>query len=131
MNKENIKFEGYMIQKFLLEKIDNIKKEEQGNINLEYSFYTSNKSKELYRVSLNLITYTDNSKIDLTLDGIFNIPNNIDENIKQDFLTISAPAIIYPYMRTFISNVTSFDIDKTVILPILNFSNIKFKKDNL
>lgn len=124
MHKETIKFEGYMIQNFSLKKMDNISKEEQGKVNLEYSFYTSKENKELYRVSLNLVTYTDKSKLDLTLDGLFNIPNNIEEDTKQYFLSVSAPAIIYPYMRTFISNVTSFDVDETVILPIVNFADI-------
>ena len=83
MNKDTIKFEGYMIKNFSLEKIDKISKEEQGKVNLEYSFYASKGNKEQFRVSLNLITYTDRSKLDLTLDGIFNIPNSIEEDVKQ------------------------------------------------
>ncbi len=126
MNKETkgkIKFNGYTIQKFLLEKQENIDKNEQGKVNLEYSFYKSHEKNDLYRVSLNLVTFTDKSKIDLTLDALFEIPSSIDKNTRQYFLTVSAPAIVYPYLRTFISNVTSFDIDDTVILPIINFSD--------
>lgn len=127
MNKDTIKFNGYMIQSFLLEKREDIPKEKNGQIELNCkSFGNNDKGKEdLYRVSLNIVTYTKNSKLDLVLDGFFEISKKIDEETKNYFLSVSAPAIIYPYARSFISNVTAFDVDKTVILPIINFADSK------
>lgn len=123
-----IKFNGYMIQKFLLEKSD-IPSEQKGNIELNCNSFKSNtKGKEnSYRVSLNIVTYTDKSRINLILDGYFEISNDLDEKGKYYFLNVSAPAIIYPYARTFISNVTAFDIDDTVILPVINFADPKLR----
>lgn len=127
MNKDIVKFNGYMIRSFLLEKIDDIPKEKINDVELNYrSFGNNAKGKEnSYRVSLNIITYTDKSKLNLTLDGFFEISNELNDKDKMTFLNISAPTIIYPYARTFISNVTAFDIDKTVILPVINFADPK------
>ena len=113
-----------MIKKFTLEKIENISKEDVGNVEFECLYYENRKNKKLYCVSLHLITYTNKSKLDLTLDGIFEIPNNIEKSLKEYFLAVSAPAILYPYVRAFISNVTSFDIDETVVLPVVNFADL-------
>ena len=127
MNKSIVKFDGYLIQNFMLEKIDDIPKEKKGDIELNCKSFGNNiKGKEnSYRVSLNIVTYTEKSKLDLTLDGFFEISKDLGEENKKYFLSVSAPAIIYPYARTFISNVTAFDIDDTVILPVINFADPK------
>lgn len=126
MNKNSIEFTGYRINKFLLEKFDNIPDENKKHFNLEFNSYqNTEKGKEnSYMISMNIITYTNQSKLDLTFDGFFEIPNNVNKETKEYFLSVSAPAILYPYIRTFISNVTSFDIDETVILPIINFAEL-------
>lgn len=125
--KKSVKFEGYMIEKFLLEKIPNISKEDKEKFSLECKTYGKEQKdkKNLYCVSLTIKMFTDKSKIELTMNGYFEFQKDFDENLKDEFLNISAPAILYPYVRTFISNVTSFDIDNTVILPIVNFANIE------
>lgn len=127
-----IKFNGYMIQSFLLEKDDNIPKDKKKDIELNCSSFKNNeKGKEnLYRVTMNIITYTEKTKLNLTLDGFFEIPKTLDNEVKKYFLNVSAPAIIYPYARTFISNVTAFDVDDTVILPVINFADPKLRNEN-
>ena len=122
--KENmIKFNGYMIKKFLLEKNNNIPKEKIQDLELSYNIFSNDTKENLYKISLNVVTYTNRSKLDLTLEGFFDISEELDEESKEQFLYITAPTIIYPYARSFISNVTSFDIDDTVILPVINFAN--------
>lgn len=125
MNKEDvITFKGYMIEHFLLEKIESIPKDKKGIVEIKSnSFQNTEKGNEqLYRVNLNVVTYTEVSKLDLTFEGLFEI-KNLDKDTIDYFLRVSAPAILYPYMRAFISNVTSFDIDSTVILPVINFAD--------
>lgn len=126
MNKNDVKFTGYMIKEFNLEKIENIPKEKEKQLSLATEVLTNSlKGKEnSFCVSMKLELYTDKSKINLVFNGYFDIPKGIDEEVKTYFLKVSAPSILYPYIRAFISNVTSFDIDETVILPIINFANI-------
>lgn len=123
--EKSIQFKGYTVQKLNLEKINDIKKEKQGNITLNYkSFKNQEKGREYrYKLTMSIELYTKLSKIELILDGFFEIPNEIEEEIVKYFLDVSAPAIIYPYARTLISNITAFDIDDTVLLPILNFAD--------
>ena len=73
---------------------------------------------------------TKDTVIRIIINGYFNIPKNVDDELKNNFLEISAPAIVYPYVRTFISEVTAFDNGETVILPIINFAELDCKKDD-
>lgn len=125
--QNSVKFEGYMIQKLNLEKIEKIPKEKQKNINISCNYFKKKeKSKEnLYKVSMNIEIYTNLSKIELVLDGFFMIPQELEEENKKYFLEVSAPAIIYPYARTLISNITAFDADETILLPVINFAGFK------
>lgn len=52
----------------------------------------------------------------------FETDKDIDFEFKESsFVKISAPAIAYPYMRTFISNLTLNSGYEPIILPSLNF----------
>ena len=53
----------------------------------------------------------------------------IDEDFKKsDFLEISAPAIAYPYIRTFISNLTLNSGFDPIIMPTINFVKLAHDK---
>ena len=39
--------------------------------------------------------------------GTFEIKTDIDENVKKSFVNINAPAIMFPYIRAFISTLTT------------------------
>lgn len=130
--KDLVKFEGYMIQKFLLEKKSDIANVEKDIFKLKRGIMGNNQKdkKNSYCVSLTIEMYTNKSKIELTINGYFEVSKEINEKVKTDFLNISAPAILYPYARTFISNVTAFDIDETVVLPIINFANLEMQSED-
>ena len=125
--QNSIQFKGYLIQKFSLEKNNNIEKSKKDNININCKWYKNKeKGKEnLYKVSMIIELYTKLSKIELLLDGFFDISKKVEDEIIKYFLEVSAPAILYPYARSFISNVTAFDTGEAVILPILNFADMK------
>lgn len=124
MDKGIIKFEGYMIQKFTLEKIEKITKKQQKKLSLNCNAYKNIKKgqEESYKISMNINLYTNLSKIELVLDGFFTISKKFSEENLKYFLEVSAPAILYPYARSFISSVTAFDADETTILPVINFA---------
>ena len=123
--KDTVKFNGYMIKKFVFEKIEKIPKEKKENFTLKCDVFSNDdKGKEnCYCVSLSIDMFTDKSKLELTMNGYFEFPKKFDDTLKKEFLDVTAPAILYPYIRTFISNVTSFDIDNTVVLPVINFAD--------
>lgn len=51
--------------------------------------------------------------------GSFELANDIDQNIRKSFININAPAIMFPYMRSFISTLTSNigNVTGAIVLP--------------
>lgn len=90
-------------------------------------------------VYLNVAILEDQGKVkDLTLDvtmaGEFEYKRNggeqLDINFKE-FVQINAPAIIYPYVRQHIRNLTlEAGFKQPIILPILNFVRLAKKSEN-
>lgn len=128
MDKDKVIFNGYEIQNFTLNKENNIPKDKKGNLTIRKKIMENPKKENEYCLIMNLEMYTENSKIDITINGYFDISKKMEDDVKDYFLQISAPAIVYPYIRTFISNVTAFDIGETVVLPIINFAEFDEKE---
>lgn len=129
MNKEKIMFTGYDIQKFSLNKDENIPKYKQGNLNIKKKILKNSEKENLYCLVIELEINTKDATISLTINGYFDIPKNVEDEVKSYFLKVSAPAIVYPYIRTIISDITAFDSGETVILPIINFADFDLNED--
>lgn len=124
-SKNLIKFEGYSIENFSMIKNSNISNEQKNTIEVKYDTYvnTDKKLKNFYRAEFKIKLYTKSSEIYIEFDGFFTISENLNEEDKKYFLNVTAATILYPYIRTFISNVTAFDKGEAVILPIINFAD--------
>lgn len=92
--------------------------------NLRYSTaYKEDKSKE-FIISFNLTLENKEIEFILTLRSTFYFETDkeINEEFKDSsFTRISAPAIAFPYLRTFISNLTLNAGYKPILLPSYNF----------
>ncbi len=124
-NKNIINFDGYSVENFSMKKNVNISEEQKNTIDIKYDTYVNNdkKLKNFYRSEFIIKIYTELSEIYIEFDGFFTISEKLNEEDKKYFLNVSAATILYPYVRTFISNVTSFDKGDPVILPIINFAD--------
>ena len=58
----------------------------------------------------------------MSLEGYFEFDSTVERFTRDKFLTTNAPSILYPYCRSFISMVSSFDSETAVILPVINFA---------
>lgn len=127
-NKDLIKFDGYSVENFSVKKNINISEKQKNTIDIKYDTYVNNdkKLKNFYRSEFIIKIYTEISEIYIEFDGFFTISEKLNEEDKKYFLNITAATILYPYVRTFISNVTSFDKGDPVILPIINFADRNF-----
>ncbi len=66
--------------------------------------------------------------IALEMAFIFETDSKIDENFKDSsFLKINAPAIAFPYIRAYISNLTLQSGYDSIILPSINFVSLNEK----
>jgi preprotein translocase subunit SecB len=62
----------------------------------------------------------------------FSLDQEITEEFKvSNFPTVNAPAIAFPYLRAFISNITLQSGFKPVILPSINFIRLAEKNTNI
>lgn len=82
-----------------------------------------------------IILFTGNFENELfTLNvifgAVFGTSETIDEDFKEsDFVKINSPAIAFPFLRSFISNLTLNAGLSPFILPAYNFAKIKEETD--
>lgn len=74
----------------------------------------------------------DSFNANIVIVGDFKLSNEIDiESDKFNFFFINAPAILFPYVRAYISALTALSGMPAIILPTVNMANLKNKlKEN-
>lgn len=67
----------------------------------------------------------DNNVINIQVkaEGYFEFDGDLSEEERSVFFNTSAPAILFPYVRAYISTLSSLSGITPVILPTLNLSN--------
>ena len=63
-------------------------------------------------------------KVEIESVGFFKF-ENIEKDNLSSFLYYNAPAILFPYIRAYISSLTTLSGIKPIVLPTLNLSNLK------
>lgn len=127
-----LQFEGYQIEKIIYEK--NIETSDENNINVEVSTgLNSERDKGKVELSINVLESNENRKLEISLVGFFTF-SNVDDDKKTEILAINGTAILYPYIRSVASMVTSQDSSPAIILPTVNtinfFKNKTSNKEN-
>ena len=82
-----------------------------------------NKTKSIFTLSLKVNIKDENGSFDanVTLEGIFIFKQEDDElKMSHDFY-VNAPAIMFPYVRSYIAALTSLSGIKTVNIPVIRF----------
>lgn len=135
-----IKLKHFHIENFEF-KAENLKKIENPNIKTDLRFKTAFKpdnTKE-FLIIFDLRLLLDQSE-DLSIDRsekflkleskfYFETEQDFDEEFKEStFVKISAPAIAFPYLRTFISNFILNAGYQPIILPSINF--VRMSEEN-
>lgn len=124
MKEALVKFRGYGLNSLQLAKLEkkHNKKNVKGDLELKSSFFQSSENKNMYMVLVNVATITNTHDITMSLEGYFEFDPTVERFTRDRFLTSNAPAILYPYCRSFISMISSFDSESAVILPVIDFS---------
>ena len=64
--------------------------------------------------------------------GVFEFEPTTQQQELSDFFLINAPALIFPYVRSYVSALTALSGYQTVTLPALNMTNLKEQlKENI
>lgn len=122
-NKSDFKFEEYRIIKSVI----NIKEGETPDDVYDISISPSGlKSKNQFDLTLDIDIKDKNGivDIDISVVGIFCFRDDIDVNLLPNYFAVNAPAILFPYMRAYISLLTSLSGIGSVLLPTLNLSSL-------
>ncbi len=113
--------------------IERLKQEEVGSMNIDIDVhgyvYAKNNT-----FQLDLITkvWDDKEVFNALVHGvgIFEFENLDDENIDSYFY-LNAPAILFPYIRAYVTSLTALSGLNPITLPTLNLESLKEKlKDN-
>lgn len=117
--KAKFKFIGYKITH------SEIDITELSSDNLEYSLDINAKGqvkKDRFILEMEAkINSNDNSlKASIQIIGEFKFDRGIDDNLLDNLFCANAPAIIFPYIRSYISTLTALSGGETVIIPTLN-----------
>lgn len=126
-SKLELKFLGYEVKKISIDKSDEIT-----NINKSMGFLfkivpeTKENFKKVNIIEGVLIEPSENFKykLEVIIHGNFTISNCSNDKEKLSFLLSNASAILYPYLRSLVSMLTSQIECNEVILPITNFYNL-------
>ncbi len=84
------------------------------------------KTESIFELELGVtIEEKDNKfKAEITASGIFKFSSEIDEALLSGLFYTNAPAILFPYIRAYISALTTLSGLKPINLPVLNLSQL-------
>lgn len=68
---------------------------------------------------------------EVLMEGTFEVPSSLDQKIKEEFARITAPSIIYPFVREAIASLFTKANVPNIYLPVVNFKDLEaFSKDS-
>ena len=106
------------------------KKTKKNSFNLSMGHFFSEENSKEFGIGFRINIKDEEFNI-LEMVFLFELDEDVDEKFKQsDFLTINAPAIAFPYVRSYISNLTLQSGFSPIILPSVNFVKLAKKISN-
>lgn len=117
------RFKGYKIVESHI--VTNTEEETSQNLNVEFG-QTVGVNEEGHNMRLEMMaSISDENKaldIKVKAQGFFEFETDLKPDEKDIFFRTSAPAILFPYVRAYITTLSSLSGVKPVILPTLNMS---------
>ena len=123
-NKSSFQFIEHIITKsiFINKKINKNKKDY--NLNLKPSGILNNEFKQFQlALDLEIVDKEEESLLNVEIIGFFKYQGAIEE--VKDFLYLNAPALLYPYLRAYVSTLTTLSGLGTYTLPTMNLIGLK------
>ena len=122
----NTRLENWRIVEMNYSLLNKRNQRKENSLGLRFRKLFSNKNKFTFKIIFNLII--NDREFDLNIEAMFNFET--DEEITEEFKNshfpkINAPAIAYPYLRAYVSNLTLQSGVTPVMLPTIKF--VKFE----
>lgn len=83
-----------------------------------------NKENGLYEIVLDVYVCNKTKSIEIKtiLKGFFEFDNDLSDEAKDNFFNVNGPAILFPYLRAYITALTSLSGIIPIILPTINLA---------
>lgn len=134
MNKPIIEFNGYKIEKINYKSMDFSDKDDMSEVeikNVVECGINDEQTKGLVVVKLSVIDPRNSRELEIEVSGFFDLSPDIkEEEEAYQYLSVNGVAIVYPYVRTFASMLTTLDSDKAIVLPSVNTKEFYETFDN-
>jgi len=78
------------------------------------------------------VSVADDKSFDVKISclGTFSFKSDIKEQELSDYFVVNAPAIVFPYIRSYISALTALSGLEAVNLPVMNLTSLKEELKN-
>lgn len=116
-------FLGFEINRIVFEKPP-LFIEGEFKLDVQHVTHVNNENKNDFACDFIVTITSVENKFNLQVQALshFKIEGEVTDIVYKNYTTINAPAIAYPYLRAFISNVVIQTGMKPIILPPLNFT---------
>ena len=119
-----------MFQRYQIEKYHYDRKHNQLTANNEDDDYQlevdGGISEDLKRgkITVELTLKTQEFNLNLCVIGYFDIKDGLEEKEIEKALVVNGTAMVFPYIRSMVSMLTSLDSENAVLLPTINTYNL-------
>lgn len=128
MNKPVIKFQGYKINTIKYTKANKEISKEKQEAPLSVETSISKDLKEAY-VELKIVLHKNDINLYLEVIGEFGLEGDLSLEEYKNFLAVNGTAIVYPYVRSIVSVISTLDSKDAIILPTINTMNFAIEND--
>lgn len=126
--QNKIKLEKFLVKNLNFSCDQTTSKEDQNqeelklDINVKSAFKNENKNTYLIFIQLKVQDVIQSLNIECEAVGVFLTDKPIDEDFKESpFVRVNSPAILFPYLRSYITTITANSGLSPIILPSINF----------
>ncbi len=125
MNYSQFQFRGFKIERSLIERNSNTPSK-QIYINFKLSGII-NTEKTNFQLKLDVKIKDKNKSFNIEIDAVanFSFEKNIELSNLDNYFYVNAPAILFPYIRAYISALTTLSGFEAINLPTLNVTKIE------
>lgn len=127
IKKSGFKLDAFTVSKFSIER-NPIPQGDSDSINLTiFPSALYHKNDSTFTLFMNIELKDENDSFSLKMEGIgnFKLRGDIEEKVLNTYFYTNAPAIIYPYLRAYISSVTALSGLSAVNIPTMVLAGLK------
>lgn len=117
------RFVNYRINESVIKLDPEVEPSDELEVNFEQTIGVHETENRMRLVLDTSISDKNNAlSIAVKAEGYFEFDEGLSEDMKEGFFNANAPAILFPYIRAYISTLSTLSGIKPIVLPTLNLS---------